>query len=107
MVLALTGSYFAGKRVGTLGRSGPALADIPVPGGLESHGGRIDPSALRSSRITSYAGRPAVRRAPGVEKALDSAEVVVPSDWLRRDSTVISMANERGIPVLSEVELAY
>ncbi len=105
MVTALLGTELAGLRIGSLGRAKISTTDkLTGPAGNES---AVQVSCSPRSRVVSYAGRPSSLHARNIDKALDEADILMPREWIPRDSLVLETARKRGIPILSEIELAY
>lgn len=101
---------FAGKRIAIIGIARTGLATAPV---LRDLGAEIILSdAAGCDKLGEDADRAAqlgveVRLNAGPEEALERVEMVVPSPGVRRDAPVLRLAQERGLSILSEIEVAY
>src|SRR5947207_1584256 len=107
MAIALPGTKLAGLRIGSIGRArstAPRGAEI---GALTGNENLLDRAFSPGARIVSYSGQSATPRGRSIEKILNDADILMPREWIPRDSPVIEIARQRGIPVLSEIELAY
>lgn len=108
--MTLKRSEFEDVRIAVLGMARTGMAAAPV---LSRLGARV----ILSDMLTESELGATLERAksfgvdlrPGAspEEALDGAEMVVPSPGIRPDSDVLTLARERGIPILSEIEIAY
>jgi len=103
-------NQFAGKRISVIGcgRTGRSTAAV-----LEHYGAKVTLSdqatADRLGDDYELARMLPVRLVTGAtpEQALDGAEIVVPSPGVPRYAPVLVAAQERRIPILSEIEIAY
>ncbi|NLH99964.1 MAG: UDP-N-acetylmuramoyl-L-alanine--D-glutamate ligase, partial [Chthonomonadales bacterium] len=101
---------FAGKTIAVLGmgRTGLACSDT-----LQRLGARVilsdDADAERLGDRLQRAEElgVTVRPAASIEQALEGASLVVPSPGIRADAPILQAAVRAGIPVLSEIEIAY
>src|SRR5438045_5881059 len=48
-----------------------------------------------------------VRSKAGPEQSLEDVDLVIPSPGIPKNSPVLKLAKERGLPILSEIEVAY
>src|SRR5438270_905573 len=110
MIMTLEKSEFAGRNVAVLGVARTGLAAAPA---LRDLGARV---LLSDSEPDSrLGGRAAEARGLGVRvrlgadpvEALEGAEIVIPSPGIRPDAPVLRLAQERGLTILSEIEVAY
>jgi len=103
-------SEFAGKRVAVLGAARTGLAAAPV---LRDLGATVilsdsaGPDALGRRAEEALALGVEVRLGATPARALEGADLVVPSPGIRPDAAVLRMAFDRGIPILSEIEVAF
>ncbi len=103
-------SEFEGKRIVLIGMARTGLAAAPV---LRRLGAQV--RLTDSAPADRLGDRLETARRLGVEalagasasEALEGAEIVVPSPGVPRDSEILRLAVQRGLPVLSEIEVAY
>lgn len=102
-------SEFAGKRIAVIGAAATGLAAAPV-------------LARRGASVRVYDPKPAVELAAAVEQlarvaelrlgdpaytGIEECDLIVPSPGVPADAPVLREAVRRGVPVLSEIEIAY
>jgi len=110
LVLTLNKTEFAGRRIAVVGMARTGLAAAPV---LRDLGAQVllsdsgDRAALGDRLTEAEALGVEVRVGAGPEEALDEAEIVIPSPGIPADAPVFSLARQRGLPILSEIEVAY
>lgn len=101
---------FAGRRIAVIGIARTGLATAPV---LRDLGAKVILSdAASRDQLGENAERAEqlgveLRLNAGAEEALEGAELVVPSPGVWRSAPVLRLAQERGLPILSEIEVAY
>jgi UDP-N-acetylmuramoylalanine--D-glutamate ligase len=108
--MSLRKSEFADKRIAVVGIARTGLAAAPV---LKRLGARVTLSDSLSAE--ELAGRYREAQALGVdlragvapESVVGDADILVPSPGIKPGSPIIQQALERGIPILSEIEVAY
>ena len=110
MVTTMRTAQFAGKTIAVLGmgRTGLACSDT-----LRRLGADVllsddaDEAKLgdRLRQAESLGVKVLVK--PRIEEALAGASMVVPSPGIRADAPILQAAVQAGIPVLSEIEIAY
>lgn len=66
-----------------------------------------DRTALGDRLAAAEACGVEVRTGAGPEEALEGADLVVPSPGIPMDAPVLRLARRRGLPILSEIEVAY
>src|SRR5438046_1898181 len=110
MVTTLETDEFTGRRVAILGMARTGMAAAPV---LASLGAQVrlsdsEPEHKLRDRLAEASGF-GVELLPGAdpEEALEGADIVIPSPGIRPESAVLQMAVERGIRILSEIEVAF
>lgn len=101
---------FRGKRIAVIGmaRTGMATAQVLHAQGasvLLSDGADAEKLGARAAEAQSLGVE--TRFAATPEEALDGVDMVVPSPGVPRNAPVLRAAVERGLPVLSEIEIAY
>ncbi len=110
MVMTLRKSEFAGRRVAVVGMARTGLAAAPVLKGL---GADVILADYLSQKELGDRYREAqklgvdVRAGARPEQLLKNVDMLVPSPGIKPGSPVIQLALERGIPILSEIEVAY
>jgi len=110
MVMTLRKSEFAGRRVAVVGMARTGLATAPVLKGL---GADVILADSQSQKELGDRYREAqklgvdVRAGARPEQLLKNVDMLVPSPGIKPGSPVIQLALERGIPILSEIEVAY
>jgi UDP-N-acetylmuramoylalanine--D-glutamate ligase len=103
-------SEFEGKRIALIGMARTGLATAPILRKLGAQVRLVDsaPAERLGDRLET-ARRLGVEALAGAsaEEALEGAEIVVPSPGVPRDSETLLLAVQRGLPILSEIEVAY
>ena len=110
MVMTLRKSEFAHKRVAVIGIARTGLAAAPV---LKRLGANVTlADSLSADQLGSrYRDAEALgvdlRAGAPAESVVGDADFLVPSPGINPGAPVIQLALERGIPILSEIEIAY
>jgi UDP-N-acetylmuramoylalanine--D-glutamate ligase len=110
MVMTLEKTEFAGKRIAVVGMARTGLAVAPI---LTNLGASVllSDSQDRSDLGSRFddAAYPGVTLLPGAgpEEALQNAEIVIPSPGIKPSSPILQLARQRGLTILSEIEVAY
>ncbi|MCC6728923.1 MAG: UDP-N-acetylmuramoyl-L-alanine--D-glutamate ligase [Chthonomonadales bacterium] len=110
MVATLETSEFAGRDIAVVGLARTGVAAAVRLAGL---GARVVASDVaRGPQLAEHAAAAeragaAVRLGACPEEALEGAEIVVTSPGVARDSSVLRLARDRGLSILSEIEVAY
>ena len=110
MVMTLQKSEFSGKKVAVVGMARTGLAAAPVLKRLGAHVILSDslPARELGDRYQEAMGLGVdVRAGARPEKVIAEADMLVPSPGIKPGSPVIQLALERGLPILSEIEVAY
>jgi UDP-N-acetylmuramoylalanine--D-glutamate ligase len=105
-----TRSEFEGKHIALIGMARTGLAAAPILRNLGAEVRLTDSSpAERLGDRLEAARLLGVQTLAGAspEEALEGAEIVVPSPGVPQDSEVLRLAVRRGLPILSEIEIAY
>jgi UDP-N-acetylmuramoylalanine--D-glutamate ligase len=100
----------AGKRVMVLGlaRTGIALARFLVARGASVTLSDCRPQSDLSADVQSLSSLPLSFRLGGEEPSwLEGIDLVVPSPGVPQENSLLREASRRGVPVLSEIELAF
>jgi UDP-N-acetylmuramoylalanine--D-glutamate ligase len=108
--MALNTMEFAGRRVAIIGMARTGMAAAPI---LRDLGASV---ILSDAAGSTELGRKLneadqfgveVRVEARPEDSLFNAEIVIPSPGIPRDAPVLRLAAERGLPIYSEIEVAY
>lgn len=110
MVMTAKKSEFADMRIAVVGMARTGLATAPI---LRDLGANVilsdtgDQAALTARLAQAENLGVEIRAGVTAEEAIAGAEMVVPSPGIRPDSPVLSLARDKGLPILSEIEVAY
>lgn len=110
LVKTLERSEFKDRRMAILGIARTGLAAAPV---LRDLGAKVilsdnaSAAVLGVNLIEAQMLGVELRVGATPEEALEGAEIVVPSPGIPASAPVLRLALERGLPILSEIEVAY
>ena len=110
MIMATELSEFTGKKITVAGIARTGLATAPV---LKQHGAHVTlcdkKGATELSDVLHEAEQLGVdlRIEASPADSLRGAELLIPSPGIPKDSPIIKLALQLGIPIMSEIEVAY
>jgi UDP-N-acetylmuramoylalanine--D-glutamate ligase len=103
-------SAFTGKKIAVIGAARTGMALVPTLTGLGAHVILTDSQSADAlgSRASEAEGLGVPTRfGASPEEMLAGVDLVVPSPGVRVDAPVLRLAVRSGIPVMSEIEVAY